>query len=93
MVIGAMTLELDIPAAYSLKEKRAVLNRVRDRTRQKFNVSIAEIDDLDVWNHACVAVVTVSNQHKHANQVLSKVLELMQTLPDCEVEDVAMEFL
>ncbi|HCN07602.1 MAG TPA: DUF503 domain-containing protein, partial [Lentisphaeria bacterium] len=52
MVLGILTVELDIEHAMSLKDKRAVLNSVRDRVRKKFNVSIAEIEGHDVWNYA-----------------------------------------
>lgn len=93
MVIGSLIVELDIPEAYSLKDKRAVLNRLRDRVRQKFNVAVAEIESNDVWNHAVVAAVTVSNQQRYCNQVLSKVEDFIETLPDCIVEDVSMEFI
>ena len=93
MIIGSLIIELDIPAAYSLKDKRAVLNRLRDRVRQKFNVAVAEVEENDIWNHAVIAVVTVSNQQRFCNQVLSKVAEFIETLPDCVVEDIAMEFI
>ena len=93
MIIGILTVELDIPEAFSLKDKRAVLNRARERVRKKFNVAIAEVADNDVWNHACLGIVTISNQQRYANQVLSKVLELVESLPNCSVEDVSMEFL
>lgn len=93
MIIGALTLDLDLPDACSLKDKRAVLNRVRDRIRRKFNVAVAEVEENEVWNRAVVAVVAVSNQQRFCNQVLSKVAEFTQTLPDCIVEDFSMEFI
>ncbi len=93
MIIGILTVELEIPEAYSLKEKRVVLNRLRDRVRQKFNVAVAEVEENDVWNHAVVAMVTVSNQQRFCNQVLSKVSELVEGLPGLIVEDVVMEFI
>ncbi|OPZ23576.1 MAG: hypothetical protein BWZ02_03167 [Lentisphaerae bacterium ADurb.BinA184] len=93
MIVGILTLELDIPQAYSLKDKRMVLNRVRDRLRQKFNVAVAEVGENDVWNAATVGVVTVSNEQRHANRMLSTVVAYVETLRDCTVADVAMEFL
>ncbi len=56
MIVGVLTLEIDIESAYSLKDKRAVLNRIRDRVRSTFNVAIAEVDENEVWNHACLGV-------------------------------------
>jgi len=93
MIIGILQIELAIDSAYSLKEKRAVLNRIRDRVRRNFNVSLAEIDDYNLWNRACLAVVIVANEQRHANRVLSKVVELIEAVRECELEDYSMEFL
>ncbi len=93
MIIGVLTLDLDIPASNSLKEKRMVVNRVRDRVRAKFNVAIAEVDENEVWNRAVLGVVTVSNEQVHCNQVLDKVVDLVETIRDCNLEDYSMEFL
>jgi len=93
MVIGLLTIELEIPEANSLKEKRMVLNRVRDRVRQKFNVAIAEVEENEVWNRAVLGVVTVSNRQLFCNQVLSQVVNLIQSTRGCNLEDFSMEFL
>jgi hypothetical protein len=93
MVIGLLTVELELPEAFSLKEKRMVLNRVRDQVRQKFNVAIAEVDENDVWNRAVLGVVTVSNEQTHCNQVLSKVMDLIETIRGLRVEDFSTEFI
>lgn len=92
MIVGVLTLEIDIESAYSLKEKRAVLNRIRDRVRNTFNVAIAEVDDNEVWNHACLGVVTISNDQRHANEMLSKVVEFVQKIRDCELDDYSLDF-
>lgn len=93
MILGILTIDLDIDHAQSLKDKRAVLNRVKDRVRNKFNVSIAEIEGNEVWNYACLGVVVVSNEQKFANQVLSKVVDLVDEIRDCELGDYGMEFI
>lgn len=92
MVIGVLTLEIDIDGAFSLKEKRMTVNRIRDRVRQTFNVAVAEVDDQDIWNHACIAVVAVSNEQPHVNAVLSKVVNFVERIRDCEIEDFSIEF-
>ncbi len=48
MPVGVLTLEIQIPYAHSLKEKRAVLRKIRDRLRARFNVAVAELDHQDV---------------------------------------------
>ena len=93
MIIGVLQIELAIDQAYSLKEKRVVLNRLRDHVRRNFNVSFAEVEDNDIWNRACIAIVVVANQQRFANQVLSKVVDTIEGRRDCVLEDYTMEFL
>lgn len=93
MTIGVLTVDLNMEGAFSLKDKRAVINRIRDRVRNKFNVSIAEVDGNELWNYGCLGIAVVSNDKTYANQVLSKVVELMESIRDCEIEDITMEFI
>jgi uncharacterized protein YlxP (DUF503 family) len=71
--VGVMTLELRIEHAHSLKEKRHVVKSLKDRLRVKFNVSVAEIDDMDLHNSAVLAVATVSPSRPFAEKVLQSV--------------------
>ena len=64
MVVGHLSIELHIPGARSLKDKRMVLRGVKDRIR-KFNVAVAEVEHHDLWQRAGLSVVTVSNDEKH----------------------------
>ncbi len=68
--IGVLTLELWVEASHSLKDKRQVVRSLKDRLREKFNVSVAEIDGLDSWQNSVIAVVTVANDRTYAEQVL-----------------------
>ena len=78
--IGVLTLELRIDDAHSLKDKRHVVKSLKDRLRHKFNVAVAEIDHLDVWQRASIAAVTVSSAHTHAQSVLQNVENEAATL-------------
>jgi uncharacterized protein YlxP (DUF503 family) len=71
--IGVLTLELQISEAHSLKDKRHVVKSLKDRLRTKFNVSVAEIDFQDTWQHSLIAAVTVSGDRARAGQVLQAV--------------------
>ncbi|MDX2153500.1 MAG: DUF503 domain-containing protein [Bryobacteraceae bacterium] len=71
--IGVLTLELRLPHAHSLKEKRHVVKSLKDRLRHKFNVSVAEIDYQDLWQSALLAAVTVSSNRQFAEQTLAYV--------------------
>src|SRR5580700_632977 len=75
MPVGLLTLELHIPDAQSLKDKRQVLRSLKDKLRRQFNVAVAELDHHDVWQRSVVGVVTLSNEEKHLKEVLQKVLD------------------
>jgi uncharacterized protein YlxP (DUF503 family) len=72
-ILGVLTLEIRMEHSHSLKEKRHVVKSVKDRLRERFNVSVAEIDHLDSWQASVIAAVTVSNDRVHAEQVLQAV--------------------
>jgi uncharacterized protein len=78
--IGVLTLEMRLESSHSLKEKRHVVQGLKERLRNKFNVAVAEIDYQDLWQRAMVAAVTVSSDHGHAALVLQS----------CEKEAVAL---
>jgi uncharacterized protein YlxP (DUF503 family) len=80
--IGVLTLELVLPDAHSLKEKRHVVQSLKDRLRHKFNVSVAEIDHQDTWQRATLAVACVSNDARLANEVVSKAVNYIESLSD-----------
>lgn len=71
--VGVLTMVLRIGHAHSLKEKRHVVKSLKDRLRNKFNVSVAEIDDQDLHNSAVIAAVTVSPSRDFAAKVLQSV--------------------
>ena len=71
--VGVLTLELRIEHAHSLKEKRHVVKSLREKLRGKFNVSVAEIDDMDLHNSAVLAVAMVSSSRPFAEKVLQAV--------------------
>ena len=92
MVIGILEVDLSIPMADSLKAKRMVLRSLKDRIRRSFNVSVAEVDDNDVWQTAGLAVVTVSNDKQFANQILSKVVTHIEGAHDLVLDDYRLSF-
>ena len=72
MVVGVLRLTLYIHGAASLKDKRQVLRKVTDRLRSRFNVSVAEVGDNDVWQRAVVGIAAVANDRSFVNEVLDK---------------------
>lgn len=78
MVVGALTLTLHVPESHSLKEKRQVVGSLLARLRRQFNVAAAEVDDQDTWQLATLAVVCVSGDRRHADEMCQKVLRWVE---------------
>jgi uncharacterized protein len=93
MIIGVLTVSLLIADSNSLKDKRHVVKSLLDGIRNKYNVSAAEIDDLDIWRRAQIGVASISNEQKFANTVLNKVLASIEADPRVSVDAVRIEFL
>ncbi|HTZ33733.1 MAG TPA: DUF503 domain-containing protein [Methylomirabilota bacterium] len=74
MPVALLTLELHLPDAHSLKDKRQVLRSLKDKLRANFNVAVAELDFEDTWQRSVVGVVTLSNEERHVEEALQKVL-------------------
>jgi uncharacterized protein len=74
MPVGLLTLELHIADAQSLKDKRQVLRSLKDRLRAHFNVAVAELDFEDTWQRSVIGVVALSNEERHVEEALQKVL-------------------
>jgi uncharacterized protein len=75
MPVGLLTLELHIPDAHSLKDKRQVVRGLKDRLRKHFNVAVAELEYQDVWQRAIIGVVTLSTAEQHVEESLQLVLQ------------------
>lgn len=82
-----------MPHAHSLKDKRHVVKSLKDRLRNRFNVSVAEIDYQDLWQSALLAAVTVSGSRGHAEQVLQSVEKEAANLLGPDLAEVTLEWL
>jgi len=91
MVVGVLRLSLLIRGARSLKEKRYALRRIIDRVRARYNVSIAEVGDNDIWQRALVGVTAVANDRSFVNEVLDKVVRDVEMLGVADLVGREME--
>ena len=91
MFIGVCTIEFHVPDSGSLKAKRHVLKSLKDKIRNKFNVSVAEVEDNDLWQKASLAVAAVSNDKSHLNQTLDHVLNMVHGVPEINLLDYHIE--
>jgi uncharacterized protein YlxP (DUF503 family) len=92
MIVGLLTIELHVPGSRSLKEKRMVLRRVKDRLK-KFNVAVAEVDHQDLWQRAALAVVTVSTDQQHADRELAAASDEIERVEPGVITRTEVEFL
>ena len=92
MVIGLLQLRLRIPENQSLKGKRQVLLGLKTRMRQRFNVSVSEVEDHDKWQVATLAVACVGTDRAGVDRCLSQVAEFARGDREAQVTDVQMEF-
>ena len=94
MVVGVCRVRLRLPENRSLKGKRQVIKSVIARLHNRFNVSAAEIEDLDSWQIATIAVACASNDERHADQVLaSAVAFIRHERLDAEILEVETEII
>jgi uncharacterized protein YlxP (DUF503 family) len=85
--IALLTLEIHIPHAQSLKDKRMVVRRLKDRLRSKFNVAVSETDHQDLWQRATLSIVTVGSDEEYARQTLQLSLEESErSAPECVIQ-------
>jgi len=92
MVVALLSVELFLPGAQSLKDKRMVLRRLKDRLAT-FNVAIAEVEHHDLWQRAGLALVTVSTTGVHAEQELAAVAEEIERLEPGAITRTSVELL
>ena len=93
MVIGVCQLDLRIPENHSLKGKRHVLRKITERIRHRFNVTISEVRDNDLWQQAQIGICTVSNDSRHINSSLDKVIDFIEKMYLVEVVHTEMEII
>ncbi|HEY3782723.1 MAG TPA: DUF503 domain-containing protein [Fimbriimonadaceae bacterium] len=91
MIVASLEMNLRLEGCESLKDKRRILRSLLDKARNQFHVSIAEVDDQELWQNACIGAACVSNNAVHAKSVLQQVLELFETTPAVQIEGISEE--
>lgn len=93
MFVCVARVALDIPSTGSLKAKRQIVRRVTDRVKAKFNVAVAEVADNDVLTRAVVALSVVSNDRRHANEMMDKIFQYIDDMYVAPVSSRELEIL
>ena len=94
MSIGILIITIHMPGCSSLKEKRGRLKPLIHRLHREFNISVAEIDHLNVWQTSMVACALVSNDAKHTQRCLQSVIHWVEdNRPDIIIVDDRIEII
>ena len=91
MVVGVLRLTLVVHGAQSLKEKRHAVRKIVDRVRARYNVSIAEVAENDVWQRAVLGLSAVANDRSFINEVLDKIVRDVETIGVADIVSREME--
>ena len=84
MVLGVCRLDLILPEAHSLKEKRGVVQSLLAQVRRKFNVAISEVEDQNSWQVAGLGFSVVSSDGRHADRMMAEIVEFLEKRTNAE---------
>ena len=93
MTVGVLRLMLFIPENHSLKGKRSVLRKIKARVSERFNVSIAECDDHDLWQRAVLGISQVGTDQAFVDSALRQVIRFIDDMQVAELGGEQIEFL
>jgi len=93
MVVGGLTVELQVPASRSLKDKRQVIRSLTARLHNTYNVAVAQVDQLDSWQLATLGAACVSNDLAYAQGLLQQVVDYIEQQPGAVILDYTTEYL
>lgn len=91
MMVGTTVIKLYAPWVHSLKEKRMEVKRLIDRAKNKFNISIAEVEEMDLHQSIVLGVACVANNNKQVNSILNEVINFIETNTEAELVDISVE--
>ncbi len=92
MIVGVLRVELYMPYARSLKEKRKVLRSIKDRLRGSFNVSVSEVDNHDLWQRASLGISVTGSDYAHLQEIVDRMLEFLERYWSHLILEVSSDF-
>jgi uncharacterized protein YlxP (DUF503 family) len=93
LIIGTGKIYMYASWVHSLKEKRMVVKSIKDKVKHRFNISIAEVENLDMHQSIVIGIACVSNSSKHANSCIQNVIEYIEQNTDAVIENIELEVL
>jgi uncharacterized protein YlxP (DUF503 family) len=94
MNVGICRIKFHISQSRSLKDKRRIVKSVVSRLRNQYNISVAEVEDQDLWQLVTLGISCVSNHNQHVDEILSRVISFITSnYPELEIVDQQTEIL
>lgn len=93
MIIGTGKIHLHANWVHSLKEKRMIVKSLIAKVKNKFNVSVAEIEDMDLHQSIVIGVACVSNSSEHCQSTIQNVMNYIEQNTEAEILDIQIEIL
>jgi len=87
MFVGIVRIELHVPGASSLKEKRSVVRALKERIRHRVQAAVAEVDHQDLWQRAALGVAVVSGERRQVSEMLDAVRQIVERQVEAQVLD------
>lgn len=92
MAVGILLVDLYIPEATSLKEKRMSINSLMAKLRERFNISVAEVDKDNLWQRATILIAACNSNYAGLNAVLNNVIQFIERQRGVDIIDFSIKF-
>ncbi len=93
MYVGIVQVELRLHSPTNLKERRRIVNALKDRIRHRFEAAVAEVGPVEGYGEATLGIAVVSNEARHARQRAQAILDFLEKARDAEIVDQLVEVL
>jgi uncharacterized protein YlxP (DUF503 family) len=93
MTIGILTVNYHLPYSRDLKEKRQIIQSIKKTLQNQFNISISEIDHLDLWQKSMLGISTISNSKKMADRIFNKIIDKFEHFNNGYILDYNTEYI
>ncbi len=92
MFVAVITIDLQIPMAQSLKDKRRVIKSLTDKCKNRFNVAVAEVDNKDLWKNAKLGLVTITGDRRYLEKVINKIIKYIESFPEINLYNYDIDY-
>ncbi len=87
MYIGSLCVDLFLPGVTSLKNKRRIIQSLKTKLKNKYNLSIGEVDNQDMWQKATIGIAIVNHKYSNVNNILQNIFNYIDQVREIEISD------